>query len=112
MSNKTMNLKDKYSEALEITGKTLEEFLKWIHSFEESYITVKDKRRIKTIYTDGDGGIIIFRAHCDMFDGEGMEVSVLGVGYCEIPYCIMQNMLFDIEEAASFADSLNDDNEE
>jgi len=107
-----MNLQDKYAEALEITGKTLEEFLEWIHGFEESYITVKDKRRVKTIYTDGDEGIIIFRAHCDMFEGEGMEVSVLGDGYCEIPYYIMQNMILDIEESARFADALNDDNGE
>ena len=75
-----MELQDKYSEALEITGKTLEEFLAWVHSFEESHITAKDSaasiaasiqstihwgaswpqsRRIKTIYTDGDGGILI-----------------------------------------------------
>ena len=128
-----MELQDKYSEALEITGKTLEEFLAWVHSFEESHITAKDSaasiaasiqstihwgaswpqsRRIKTIYTDGDGGILIFRAYCDMFEGEGMEVSVIGEGYCEIPYYIMQNMLFDIEKAARFADALDNDNGE
>ena len=89
---------DKYAEALEITGKTASEFEAWIHSFEEDSMTVRTPRRIKTIYTDGDEGIIILRSHCDMFESEGMEVSVIG-NYCEIPYYIMENMLFDLENA-------------
>ena len=87
-----------YAEAYEITGKTAQEFDAWIHSFKEDSLTVRTPRRIKTIYTDGDEGIIILRSHCDMFEDEGMEVSVIG-RYCEIPYYIMQNMLFDIENA-------------
>jgi|TARA_R110002167_G_scaffold95506_1_gene254242 hypothetical protein len=87
-----------YAEAYEITGKTAKEFEAWIHSFKEDSITVITPRRIKTIYTDGDEGIIILRSHCDMFEDEGMEVSVIG-SYCEIPYYLMQNMLFDIENA-------------
>jgi hypothetical protein len=89
-----------YTECYEITNKTPIQFEAWIHSFKEDSITVRTNRRIKTIYTDGDEGIIILRSHCDMFEKEGMEISVIGGGYCEVPYYLMQNMLFDIEAIA------------
>ena len=95
-----------YREAEQITGKKGQELFDWMQSFSEDYIVEKETVRdgedvftsVKVAYTDGDDGLMIFSSGSEIFDDDGVSVSVIG-GYCDITYATMQNIMLEMEQA-------------
>ena len=95
-----------YKEAEQITGKKGQKLFDWMQSFSEDYIIKKETVRdgedvftiVKVAYTDGDDGLMIFSSGSEIFDDDGVSVSVIG-GYCDISYETMQNIMLEMEQA-------------
>jgi NAD kinase len=88
--------KTDYEEARAIAGKSLGELFDWMSTLKSDYITLIDEDGIDIIYTDGDGGLMLFSSCSEIFDHEGMRVSVIGK-YCDISYAEMQTILLEME---------------
>ena len=94
-----------YREAEQITGKKGQELFDWMQSFSEDYIIKKEIIKdgedvftsVKVVYTDGDDGLMIFSSGSEIFDDDGVSVSVIG-GYCDISYETMQNIMLEMEQ--------------
>jgi len=94
-----------YREAEQITGKKGQKLFDWMQSFSEDWIVKKETAidgedvftSVKVAYTDGDDGLMIFSSGSEIFDDDGVSVSVIG-GYCDISYETMQNIMFEMEE--------------
>ncbi len=95
-----------YREAEQITGKKGQELFNWMQSFSEDWIVKKEIIRdgedvfnsVKVAYTDGDDGLMVFSSGSEIFDDDGVSVSVIG-GYCDISYETMQNIMLEMEQA-------------
>ena len=95
-----------YREAEQITGKQGQKLFDWMQSFTEDYILKKEIiedgedvfTSVKVAYTDGDDGLMIFSSGSEIFDDDGVSVSVIG-GYCDITYETMQNIMLEMEQA-------------
>jgi hypothetical protein len=62
-----------------------EEVLSWITSMEPCYFTYICDEGVGAFYTDGDDGLIWFDPDCEIFEEEGIKVSVMG-NYCDIDF--------------------------
>ena len=89
--------KTDYAKARAVTGKSLDELFDWMSTLRSDYIIKRVADDVDIIYTDGDGGLMLFRSHSEIFDGEGMSVSVIGK-YCDISYVEMQTILLEMSE--------------
>ena len=95
-----------YREAEQITGKKGQKLFDWMQSFSEDYILKKEIIRdgedvftsVKVAYTDGDDGLMILSSGSEIFDDDGVSVSVIGF-YCDISYETMQNIMLEMEQA-------------
>ena len=105
-----MSNNSEYREAEQITGKKGQKLFDWMQSFTEDYILKKEIIKeiikdgedvftsVKVAYTDGDDGLMIFSSGSEIFDDDGVSVSVIG-GYCDITYETMQNIMLEMEQA-------------
>ena len=102
-----------YREAEQITGKQGQKLFDWMQSFSEDYIVKKETVRdgedvftsVKVAYTDGDDGLMVFSSGSEIFDDDGVSVSVIGF-YCDISYETMQNIMFEMEQALKTEETL------
>lgn len=79
-----------------IDGVTIEDMFKWA-----SFLTndgmpptmfYMDAGVPHCIYTDGDGGIMLFSAMCEIFEEQGMMVQTIGCTHCDIPFGLMSEI--------------------
>ena len=89
--------KTDYAKARAVTGKSLDELFDWMSTLRSDYIIQRDEDGVDIIYTDGDGGLMLFSSHSEIFEGEGMSVSVIGK-YCDMSYTEMQTILLEMSE--------------
>jgi NAD kinase len=89
--------KTDYAQARAVAGKSLDELFDWMSTLRSDYIIKRDEDGVDIIYTDGDGGLMLFSSYCEIFEGEGMSVSVIGK-YCDISYAEMQTILLEMEQ--------------
>tara|TARA_R110002012_G_C11331014_1_gene577039 strand:+ start:264 stop:542 length:279 start_codon:yes stop_codon:yes gene_type:complete len=54
---------------------------------------------LNAVYTDGDGGVMLFEGHSEIFDEQGITVRLLGCTYCDITYDEMHDIVQELKEA-------------
>jgi len=83
-----------------------EETLRMYHSgYEPFYLMYGDEDGIyKTIYMDGDGGLMLFEGYCEMFEEQGVSMRLIGCTYCDISYSLMTKIMQELEEANNSED--------
>ena len=74
-------------------------------SFEPLHFMYEDEQGIyKTIYTDGDGGLMLFEGHCEMFGEQGVCMRLVDCTYCDISYSLMTKIMQELEKANNSED--------
>jgi hypothetical protein len=92
------------ADNLNMTEKAL---IKLTTDFEPFYSMYEDKEIggiYSTVYTDGDGGLMLFEGYCGMFAEHGVAVHFIHCTYCDIPYSIMNAIMRELEEANNSGD--------
>ncbi len=51
------------------------------------------------VYTDGDGGAMLFEGYSEIFDEQGITVRLLGCTYCDITYDEIHDIVQELKEA-------------
>jgi len=74
---------------------------KYITDFEPFYFMFEDIAEgiYSTVYTDGDGGIMLFEGSCEMFEEQGVSVRLIDCTFCDIPYSLIVHIMQELEEA-------------
>tara|TARA_S200002703_G_scaffold142821_1_gene135409 strand:- start:166 stop:465 length:300 start_codon:yes stop_codon:yes gene_type:complete len=74
--------------------------------FEPFYFMYEDIEEgiYKTVYTDGDGGLMLFEGHCEMFEEQGVSMRLIDCTYCDIPYSLMTKIMQELEKANNSED--------
>lgn len=76
---------DKHIEsACQLLDMSEEEVIKWITCMNHSYI-IYISEGVGAFYTDGDSGLMWFDPDCEVFEEEGVKVSIMG-NYCDIDF--------------------------
>jgi len=83
-------MSEDYREAMSIAGLQGQDFHDWTQTFKADYkesliIDSDGCREFNLVYTDGDGGVMIFNNYSEIFDDKGITMSVVG-GYCDIAF--------------------------
>ena len=84
------NMSEDYREAMSIAGMQGQDFHDWTQTFKSDYkesliIDSDGCREFNLVYTDGDGGVMVFNNYSEIFDDKGITVSVVG-GHCDIAF--------------------------
>jgi len=58
----------------------------------------------KTVYTDGDGGLMLFEGYCETFEEQGVSMRLIDCTYCDISYGLMATIMQELEEANNSED--------
>lgn len=82
------NEKQDYSEVIEILGVTEDSFYDWIQSFNPDYKIVKTVdgdgwHEVNCVYTDGDGGVMLFKGFSEILEWKGIETSCIS-SWCDL----------------------------
>tara|TARA_R110000796_G_C14491876_1_gene427856 strand:- start:361 stop:639 length:279 start_codon:yes stop_codon:yes gene_type:complete len=66
-----------------------------LHCFAESLKCVKIRGSTsKVLYTDGDGGAIVFTGFSEMFEEEGLTISLVAdSNYCDITFETLEKVI-------------------
>ena len=102
-----------YTDAMSIAGLEGQEFHDWTQTFKPDYrerVTIDSDgcRAFDLVYTDGDGGVLVFSNYSEIFDDKGITMSVVG-GYCDIAFAHIQEIMAYMEdEMDEIKDALND----
>ena len=83
-------MSEDYREAMSIAGLQGREFHDWTQTFKADYkervlVDYDGCREFNLVYTDGDGGVMVFNNYSEIFDDKGITMSVVG-GYCDIAF--------------------------
>ena len=90
------------AKSADISEETLRMFSR---AFEPLPFMYEDEQGIyKTIYTDGDGGLMLFEGYCEMFEEQGVSMRLIDCTYCDIPYSLMTTIMQELEEANNSED--------
>lgn len=91
------------AKSADIEEKTLR---KYITDFEPFYFMYEDidEGIYSTVYTDGDGGLVLFEGYCEMFEEQGVSMRLIDCTYCDIPYSLMTEIMRELEEATNSED--------
>lgn len=78
----------------------------YITDFEPFYFMCTDteKEAYSIVYTDGDGGLMLFEGYCEMFEEQGVSMRLIDCTYCDIPYSLMTTIMQELEEANNLED--------
>ena len=86
------------TEIAEELGYTREELHKLCCSFEPQWImSVPDYDdencgSLFVFYTDGDGGQMLFESYCEIFESEGVSMTLIDCAYCDISFDQLQDI--------------------
>ena len=74
----------------------------WRCGFVPHTVWFEDEYRgtYNAVYTDGDGGVMLFEGYSEIFDEQGITVRLLGCTYCDITYDEMHDIVQELKEAA------------
>ena len=61
-----------------------------------------DEGIYSTVYTDGDGGLMLFEGYCEMFEEQGVSMRLIDCTYCDIPYSLITEIMRELEEATNY----------
>lgn len=91
------------AKSANIEEKTLR---KYITGFVPFYFMYEDIEEgiYKTVYTDGDGGLMLFEGYCEMFEEQGVSMRLIDCTYCDISYSLMATIMQELEEANNSED--------
>ena len=83
-------MSEDYREAMSIAGLQGQEFHDWTQTFKADYrervlVDYDGCREFNLVYTDGDGGVMVFNNYSEIFDDKGITMSVV-VGHCDIAF--------------------------
>jgi len=90
-----------YREAMSIAGLEGQKFYDWTQTFKPDYkerliIDSEGCREFNLVYTDGDGGVMVFNNYSEIFDDKGITMSV--VGECEIAFEHVRDIIEYMED--------------
>jgi len=96
------NMSEDYREAMSIARLQGQDFHDWTQTFKPDYreLVVIDSDGCRTfdlVYTDGDGGVMVFSNYSEIFNDKGITMSVVG-GYCDIAFEHMQEIMAYMED--------------
>ena len=96
------NMTEDYREAMSIARLQGQDFHDWTQTFKPDYreLVVIDSDGCRTfdlVYTDGDGGVMVFSNYSEIFNDKGITMSVVG-GYCDIAFEHMQEIMAYMED--------------
>ena len=82
-------------ELLEEFSITEESLNSRLQCFSESLKHVQSRGGTnKVLYTDGDGGAVVFTGFSEMFEEEGLTISLIaGCHYCDITFKMLDKVL-------------------
>lgn len=87
------------AEDLDMEEKTLRELI----SDGEPFYSMYEDREIlgvfSTVYTDGDGGLMIFGGYSETFSLYGVSVRFIDCTYCDITFDTMQEIMKELKDA-------------
>ena len=72
-----------YKQAMQITGKSETELLKWKQTMQPDFIVNRSGDIVQIVYTDGDDGLMIFTGACEIFDDCGIQIETISK-WCDI----------------------------
>ena len=95
-------MSEDYREAMSIARLQGQDFHDWTQTFKPDYreLVVIDSDGCRTfdlVYTDGDGGVMVFSNYSEIFNDKGITMSVVG-GYCDIAFEHMQEIMAYMED--------------
>ena len=101
-----------YKRAIDLFGEGEDKFYEWLRTFRPAYRISKGTDSagfmyFSCVYTDGDGGVMIFEGFSEIFEHQGMEITTVS-SYCDICYDTMACILMDMEEEAEKTDEHNE----
>jgi hypothetical protein len=96
------SISEDYREAMSIAGLEGQEFYDWIQTFKPDYkervlLESNGCREFDLVYTDGDGGVMVFSNYSDIFADRGITMSVVG-GYCDISFEQIKDIIDYMED--------------
>ena len=79
---------------------------KYITGFEPFFFMYEDIEEgiYSAVYTDGDGGLMLFEGYCEMFEEQGVSMRLIDCTYCDMPYSLMATIMQELEEANNSED--------
>ena len=72
-----------YREAIRITGKNEIDLINWAQDMQPDFIVNRSDDAVQIVYTDGDGGLMLFTGICEIFDDCGIKIETINA-YCDI----------------------------
>ena len=107
MTNET----EDYSEVIQILGMTEDAFYDWQQSFKPDYKIIKTVDadgwdEVNCVYTDGDGGVMLFKGFSEIFEWKGIETSCIG-SWCDLCIDTFVNIAYEMEEAMARVEKTN-----
>ena len=72
-----------YKQAMQITGKSETELLKWTQTKQADFIVNRSDDAVHVVYTDGDDGLMIFTGACETFGYFWIKIETISK-YCYI----------------------------
>lgn len=82
----------KHKDVCHLIGMTEIEFIKFTQTFVPAYqMFISDDGYLGCIYTDGDCGFMLFSTDCEVFEDEGVMISVSDQ-YCDIDFQSMHDI--------------------
>ena len=87
------------ADNLNMEEKTLREL---VSDGEPFYSMYEDKEILgifSTVYTDGDGGLMLFEGYCETFSLHGVSVRFIDCTYCDITFDTMQEIMKELKDA-------------
>ena len=101
-----------YKRAIDLFGEGEDKFYEWLRTFRPAYRIRKGVDSagfmyFSCVYTDGDGGVMVFKGFSEIFEHEGMEITTVS-NYCDICYDTMACILLDMEEEAEKTNEHNE----
>lgn len=112
MSRKDLTDEELLGKVSEHGFKSIEEYCAWSRSWEPSYRYYSEDFTLRDIgiqedgfaysyasclYTDGDGGVMLFRTTNDVFEADGMSIQLLNCSWCDISYAIIEEINEEME---------------
>ena len=80
-------------------GKSHGEFIDWTQSFKPAFISYTDHEDTPCCcYTDGDTGVMVFRAFSEVFMEEGCQIKLIDCNYCDIDYDTLVSITLELED--------------
>jgi hypothetical protein len=105
---KTMKTIADLAEDLNMEEKTLRGLVNGDIDGEPFYSMYEDREILgvfSTVYTDGDGGLMLFGGYSETFSLYGVSVRFIDCTYCDITFDTMQEIMKELKDANLRLDS-------